>query len=90
MLTFRRAIRSLTRRPRYAWGFLIAGVLGLSGNLYLSALEGSIRSSLSGKSRELLTGDISISVRRRFTPEESQKIMGFLGPRSTETTRRGC
>ncbi len=86
-LTFRRVFRSVFRRPRYATGFLVAGILGLSGNLYLDSLEGSIRSSLGSKSRELLTADLSISVRRLTTAADRAKIDGFLKPIAEETTR---
>ncbi len=87
MITFRRIVRSLVRRPRYSIGFLLAGILGLSGNLYLSSLEGSIRSSLAGRSRELLTGDLSIAVRRLTTDEDRAQIDAFLAPVAVERTR---
>ena len=87
MMTFRRVLRSIRRRPRYSLGFLIAGILGLSGNLYLDSLEGSIRRSLGGKSRELLTADLSISVRRLTNAVDREKIDGFLKPIAAERTR---
>ncbi len=86
MITLRRVLRSLRRRPRYVFGFLAAGVLGLSGNLYLDSLEGSIRQSLGSKSRELLTADLSLSVRRAASAEDRAKIEGFLHPIATEET----
>ncbi len=87
MITLRRVLRSIRRRPRYAFGFLAAGILGLSGNLYLDSLEGSIRASLAGKSRELLTADLSVSVRRLTSDEDRAKIAAFLKPTAIERTR---
>ena len=87
MITFRRVLRSIRRRPRYALAFLAAGILGLSGNLYLDSLEGSIRGSLRAKSRELLTGDLEISVRRLTTPADRKKIDAFLKPLAAKETR---
>ncbi|MBC7385906.1 MAG: FtsX-like permease family protein [Cryobacterium sp.] len=87
MKTLSRVVRSLRRRPGYAIGFLLAGVLGLSGNLYLDSLEGSLRASLGAKSRELLTADLSISVRRLTNEKERREISAFLLPRASQVTR---
>lgn len=87
MMTFRRVFRSLVRRPRYSFGFLLAGVLGLTSNLYLDSLENSIRSSLNAKSRELLTGDLSISMRRLATDADRKSVQDFLAPLALEQTR---
>lgn len=87
MITLRRVFRSLVRRPRYSFGFLLAGVLGLTSNLYLDSLENSIRTSLSSKSRELLTADLSISMRRLATDADRKSVQSFLGPFTVEQTR---
>ncbi len=77
MFTIKRTLRGIIRRPRYSFGLLIAGVLGLSGNLYLDSLQGSIHSSIRSKSRELLTADVSISVRRLTNESERLRILEF-------------
>lgn len=87
MMTLRRVLRSLIRRRNYGIGFLLAGILGLSGNLYLDSLETSIRLSLAGKSRELLTGDVSISVRRLTSEMERKRLRDFLEKSALETSR---
>lgn len=87
MMTLKRVFRSLARRPKYGIGFLVAGILGLSGNLYLDSLQGSIRSSLGSKSRELLTADVSISVRRLTNESERKQLDDFLKGPALEVSR---
>lgn len=87
MMTLKRVFRSLVRRRKYGIGFLIAGILGLSGNLYLDSLQGSIRSSLGNKSRDLLTADVSISVRRLTNEVERKRMLAFLTEHSIELSR---
>ena len=83
---FRGTFRSFRNRLGWFTLLIFSATLGIAGILLLLAVQGSIRSSLSGRSRVLMTADLSVSVRRKFTDVERRILDQISRERGGESS----
>jgi putative ABC transport system permease protein len=78
MIWLRLAWREITNSPRFTIFFALNIALGLVGFIVVDALKSSIDRSLSGKSREILGADFSISAFRSISESEINLIDSLM------------
>lgn len=76
MIFLRQAWKELAREPRFALLFLFNLSLGLSGLVTMDAFRHAIENSLQENQRALLSADLAVSARRRFSESEKALIEG--------------
>ncbi|NDE13935.1 FtsX-like permease family protein [bacterium] len=82
MIWLRLAWREIINTPKFSLFFVMNIALGLVGFIAVDALKSSIDESLSGKSREILGADISVSAFRQLNPDEIARFDSLV-PRTT-------
>lgn len=70
-MLFRWAVRELRRGWRSALFFVLNLSLGLTGFIALEAYKDALRDHVDANRQQILGGDLSVSVRREFTAEET-------------------
>lgn len=79
MKVLTRALREIAHQPRFALLFVAMLGLGLTGFLLVESLRASVARSLEANSRNALSADLAVTLRRPFTPEEERQLEAALG-----------
>lgn len=70
--------RDIRGTPRWSAAFVASLALGVFGLALVQAFQGSVRDSLSERSRALLGADLSVTARRPLTDEEERALAESL------------
>jgi putative ABC transport system permease protein len=75
--------RELRAQKQFAFFFVLNLLLGLTGLICLNELKSSLDASIQLNAKSFLAADLAITTRRRFAPEEIEKIAQTLPSEST-------